>query len=297
MRIKKIGKAVFVFCLTTILVCGLAMPAMAYFDRGPVSVSLGQKSVTLKEGESVNISVKLSPSSSEQLPGCGMPECPQSCGEKECLDANGECTCAGTEYQTYYATADVSSSNTSVATASYSSGNLHVKGIGSGTATITVTAMLRQFTSETTTLTVTVQKKETSSSNQSSGETASESQKDTIEKETDSKKTETSGSTSKKTQTSSDKKTTEKKSADKKNAGTTETIAPVEVQDISTEQSVGTVEVGTENVEPEKTDETGMAQDSVQNIQEGTQKEVIRSVESEKGTIYFEEISDMPMGK
>ena len=107
MKIRKI-KLIGMLCLIGLIIGSWSMTAHAYFDRGPVEVSLGHSSVSLKEGESVSVSVKLSPSSSRQLPGCGMPECPQICGEKECLDSKGECTCAGTTYHTYHATAEVS---------------------------------------------------------------------------------------------------------------------------------------------------------------------------------------------
>lgn len=137
----------------------VTMPAFAYFQRGDVKIKAGKQSVSLEQGGSESVSVTLTPSSSQQLPGCGMAECPQSCGEKECLDANGECTCNGTTYQTYYAYASASSSNTSVATAKYDNGTVSIKGVGPGTATITLTASLRQFTSTSTTIQVTVSAK------------------------------------------------------------------------------------------------------------------------------------------
>jgi len=149
------------------------MPAYAYFDRGTVSVSLGQSEIDLTSGDGANVSVSFSPSSSDQLPGCGMPECPQSCGEKNCLDANNNCTCGGTTYSTYYTTADVSSSDTSVASASYDgSGNIAVHANGPGSAVITVTASLRQYTSSSTSMTVNVS--EGSQQNGDSGDNSSD---------------------------------------------------------------------------------------------------------------------------
>ena len=137
----------------------MTMPAFAYFQRGDVKIKAGKQNVTLEQGGSESVSVTLTPSSSQQLPGCGMAECPQSCGEKECLDANGECTCNGTSYQTYHAYASASSSNTSVATAKYDNGTVSIKGVGPGTATITLTASMRQFTSTSTAIQVTVNAK------------------------------------------------------------------------------------------------------------------------------------------
>ena len=165
--IKKLG-----LCLAAVLVCTqISFVSLAYFDRGDVKVRIGKSSVSLEAGESENVTVSISPSSDRQLPGCGMPECPQSCGEG-CLNADGECTCGGTTYQTYYARGEVSSSNTGVATASYSNGVLSIRGVSQGTATITVTASLRQYNSTSDSIEVTVAKK---SSGQSSAGSSSES--------------------------------------------------------------------------------------------------------------------------
>ncbi len=146
--------------LTAVFICGYAsFGSQAYFDRGTVKVSLGKTSISLKQKETEKVTVSLSPKSDRQLPGCGMAECPQSCGEKDCLDENGECTCNGTTYKTYKAYAEVSSSNTSVATASYDNGVITIKGISPGTATISVVGCLRQFTnSPAKTIKVTVSK-------------------------------------------------------------------------------------------------------------------------------------------
>jgi hypothetical protein len=169
-------KRIFYLVTTMIMVLGLAylceMESKAYFERGTVSVSLGQGSLTLEQGQSGTVSISFSPSTSSQLPGCGMAECPQSCGEKNCLDENGECKCGGLSYQTYYAYANVTSSNASIASATYQNGSLNIQANQVGTATITVTSYLRQFTSMTTTMTVTVKEKtvvQTPSNNGSTG--------------------------------------------------------------------------------------------------------------------------------
>lgn len=155
--------------MAAILVCmQCSFVSFAYFERGNVTVKAGKQSVSLEPGASENISVSFTPSSSSQLPGCGMAECPQSCGEKECLDENGECTCNGRTYKTYYAYASATSSNTSVATAKYDNGVVTIKGVGAGTATVTLTASLRQYTSTSTTIQVTVEKKSSSGNGGSS---------------------------------------------------------------------------------------------------------------------------------
>ena len=84
-----------------------------------------------------------------------MPKCPQGCSES-CTDENGQCRCAGADYQTYYPSATASSSNASVAVATYSGGALTVYGKQEGEATITVRASLRQFTDAEATLSVKV---------------------------------------------------------------------------------------------------------------------------------------------
>ncbi len=133
-----------------------AVPSLAYFNRGAVQISLSQTSLSLDQGASASVSVTIDPIKEDQLPGCGMAECPQTCGSSGCLNENGECTCAGTNYKTYHSSVAVSSSNASVATASYANGTLTVKGIGAGTAVITATGSMRQYTDASVTMNVTV---------------------------------------------------------------------------------------------------------------------------------------------
>ena len=133
-----------------------AVPSLAYFNRGAVQISLSQTSISIDQGASASVSVTIDPIKEDQLPGCGMAECPQTCGSSGCLNENGECTCAGTNYKTYYSSVAVSSSNASVAAASYSNGTLTVKGVGAGTAVITATGSMRQYTDASVTMNVTV---------------------------------------------------------------------------------------------------------------------------------------------
>lgn len=143
--------------LTALMVwLAAAAPSLAYFNRGAVEISLSSSSVSVAAGSSVSVSVNIDPIKEDQLPGCGMAECPQTCGSSGCMNENGECTCSGTEYKTYYSSVSVVSSNQSVAAASYSNGTVTVKGISSGTAVITVTGSMRQYTDKSVTLNVTV---------------------------------------------------------------------------------------------------------------------------------------------
>ena len=133
----------------------LPQQAQAYFDRGAVEVALGANALELEAGGTASVTVQVSPESDEQTEGCGMPTCPQGCSE-ECLDENGQCQCAGSDYETYHATAATSSSDSSVAIARYDAGTLTVYARSAGEATITLTASLRQFTDGVASIAVTV---------------------------------------------------------------------------------------------------------------------------------------------
>lgn len=175
MDVKVLQRCLIVIMVMTIAGVMTCVDSFAYFQRGNVNVYAGRNNVSLAQGSSASVSISFSPSSSRQLPGCGMAECPQICGEKNCLDANGECMCAGTTYQTYYPSASVYSSNTSVATASYSGGAVYIRGVSPGTATVTVSASLRQHTSTSTSIYVTVTRAASTSSG-SSGTSSSSRQ-------------------------------------------------------------------------------------------------------------------------
>lgn len=152
-RSARRGAALMTMLLVT---AALTAPSFAYFNRGPVSLSVGQTSLSLRTGESASVSVNIQPIKEQQLPGCGMAECPQSCGATGCLNEYGECTCGGTTYQTYYSSVTAVSGNSGVASASYTGGTLTVKGVSPGTATITVTGSMRQYTDTSVQVAVTV---------------------------------------------------------------------------------------------------------------------------------------------
>ena len=118
-----------------------------------MSVALGTTGVEVQAGATASVTVAITPASDDQTEGCGMPKCPQGCSDA-CADENGQCRCSGPDYKTYYSTAVASSSNASVAVATYSGGALTVYGKSEGEATITVRASLRQFTDAEDTLKV-----------------------------------------------------------------------------------------------------------------------------------------------
>lgn len=156
MRRKTGKKIISILCMAALFQCLMTVSAFAYFNRGAVSMQVGQSSVSLQAGRSVSVSVSVNPIKEQQLPGCGMAECPQSCGNTGCLNEYGECTCAGTSYQTYYSSVKAVSGNSSVATASYANGTLTIRGISAGKTTVTLTGSMRQYTDCTKKISVTV---------------------------------------------------------------------------------------------------------------------------------------------
>lgn len=151
--------------MAAVLVWGMSFPevALAYFAKPAVGVYLGASSVSLTPGQSSTIGVSVDMWSEEQLPGCGMSQCPQGCGNLQnpntgvvggCLSSDGWCTCSGTSYSTEYTQLSVSSSNPSVARASVSGGALYIDAYSAGSATITVYSSLAKHVEGSTSLVV-----------------------------------------------------------------------------------------------------------------------------------------------
>lgn len=124
----------------------VGLPALAYYNQGTVSLLLGNTSITVAQGGSCSTSAIMSPASANETLGCGMPQCPQGCGSG-CQDAAGQCTCAGTQYSNYPATVVLTSANSSIATAKYTSGIISITGVSPGTTTIYAQGSLREYTS------------------------------------------------------------------------------------------------------------------------------------------------------
>lgn len=168
-----LGASAIIACLA---VPGVAPAAYAVINRGTVSVSV-PGSVSLTAGESTSVACTVSPAVDQQTPNCTTDYCPSGCdfASVGCQDANGQCTCIGTYYSPYYSDATVSSSNPSVARASYNNGVLYIDGYSAGTATITVYGSLRLWTTGIAYVTVNVSAAQQVSPTPSSSPTPSDS--------------------------------------------------------------------------------------------------------------------------
>ena len=169
-----------------VLVMGLCFPsqALAYFSKPAVGVYLGSGQVSLVSGQSTTVSVSVDMWSEQQLPGCGMAECPQACSGLVnpdtgvlggCLNDAGWCTCAGTTYFTAYTQLSVSSSNPSVARAVVSGGALSIQAYSPGTTTITVYSQLSKHQEGSSSMTVSVSAPASTDGESSSGSSGSSS--------------------------------------------------------------------------------------------------------------------------
>lgn len=148
-KIKRMALALFSVAIASSLMIPNA--AFAVVNLGTVSVSV-QGSVSVASGSSVAVAAYANPAYSDQLPNCMNSYCPSGCDfgntGQSCEDkATGQCTCYGYGYSRYYPSCTVSSSDSSVARASWSGGTLSIAGYAPGTATITVYPSMRLFSS------------------------------------------------------------------------------------------------------------------------------------------------------
>lgn len=94
-------KKVMGFLGALIMTCTLLpFSAMAYIERGTVQISCDAEELTLGVGETYELAVTIDPAQEDQMPGCGMSDCPQKCGSN-CLSKDNNCTCDSTSYDTY----------------------------------------------------------------------------------------------------------------------------------------------------------------------------------------------------
>lgn len=133
------------------------MPAAAYIERGTVHISADQDAVELKTGETTTVAITLDPAQDDQMPGCGMADCPETCGEN-CLSKDGNCTCDITSYETYYTEVPIKIDAPEVVEATYENGVLTLKGLAAGTTNVNVAARLREYTGSSVDIQVTVTK-------------------------------------------------------------------------------------------------------------------------------------------
>lgn len=123
-----------------------SLDVLAYINRGTVAVSLGETTAQVVAGQTAAISATLTPTSHDELPGCGMAYCPQQCSPG-CVNDTGDCACNGKTYTTYQAGMTLTSADTGVATATYADGVITVVGHKAGTTTLSAVGTLRQYSS------------------------------------------------------------------------------------------------------------------------------------------------------
>lgn len=177
MRTNSWKKATALSIVMAMMLTLSTVPSWATINRGTVSID-GASALDLKVGETAKLTID--PYEDQQMEGCGMAECPDICGD-QCMSGNN-CQCSGTDFKTYKAKVKVTSSDDSVAKASYAKGTVTVKGVAEGTATISVQADLREWTGATLETEITVNpadKKDANSSDSSSSSSGSKGSKST----------------------------------------------------------------------------------------------------------------------
>lgn len=158
-RSGKLWSLLLVVALVSSMVPGTAFGVV---NLGSATVSL-PGSVSLTSGTGTAVSAPCSPAYSDQIPNCMNDYCPSGCDfgmtgtGTACQDkGTGQCTCYGYGYSRHFPSCTVSSSDPSVARASWGNDTLSIQGYRAGTATITVYPSLRLFSSVPSSITVTV---------------------------------------------------------------------------------------------------------------------------------------------
>lgn len=148
-------KAFVVLAVALLLFAGFSLPAAAYINRGTVQISCDVTELALEAGQTVQVEYTVDPESSDQMPGCGMSDCPENCGAG-CLSKDGNCTCDSTVYQTYYTEVQVKKADESVVRVSCENGVATFEAVGPGSCTVNLAARLREFTGTSVDIEVTV---------------------------------------------------------------------------------------------------------------------------------------------
>ena len=132
-----------------------ALPAAAYINRGTVEITCDTTELSLKVGETVEVPYTLDPETSDQMPGCGMADCPENCGAN-CLSKDGNCTCDDINYKTYYTEVQVKKADDNVVQVTAADGVATFTAVGPGSCTVNLAARLREFTGSSVDIQVTV---------------------------------------------------------------------------------------------------------------------------------------------
>lgn len=140
-----------------LIICAVLAPvtASAYIERGTVHITGDTSPITIAVGETAAVAVTLDPAESDQMPGCGMSDCPETCGQN-CLSKDGNCTCDDTSYKTFYTEVQFKKLDESIATAEYADGIVTITGVAPGTTTVNIAARLREYTGSSINVEVTV---------------------------------------------------------------------------------------------------------------------------------------------
>lgn len=138
-------KKVMGFLGALIMTCTLLpFSAMAYIERGTVQISCDAEELTLGVGETYELAVTIDPAQEDQMPGCGMSDCPQKCGSN-CLSKDNNCTCDSTSYDTYYADLKIKDKNEGIADAVYEDGKVIITALSEGETELKLSARLREY--------------------------------------------------------------------------------------------------------------------------------------------------------
>lgn len=148
-------KKIFVMIMLVLCIISMSVTVSAYIRRGTVGISVDREKIELKPGESCQVSVTLDPEQDDQMPGCGMADCPDECGKK-CLSENGNCTCDITAYKTYYTNVEIKIDAPEIVEVAYEDGIAVFTALAPGETNVNLAARLREYTGSSVDIAVTV---------------------------------------------------------------------------------------------------------------------------------------------
>jgi len=210
--------------------------------------------------------------------------------------------CAGTTYQTYYTEIEVSSGNTSVAKASYSSGSIKIQAISPGSATISVTGRLRQFNKGTASIQVEVTEKAAETTTKAAETTTKAAETTTKAAETTAKITTKAAETTTKASDTAAKaaeSTTQNAAAGTQASNSQSSSGGIAVSPVQSSTASAAQTVNGTTVSAESSLESSLAGESVLSGEiTGSESgdSASSSIQSEKGRILFVPIQSYPIG-